>query len=66
MAWPGVVTVGTRAVRFGRSSITFEQAIFQNNACAAVSSNVIVRIDRLTRKSAPLPEDVVARFNDLV
>lgn len=66
LAWPGVVTVGTRAVRFGRSSITFEQAIFQNSACAAVSSNVIVRIDRLTRKSAPLPEDVVARFNDLV
>lgn len=66
LAWPGAVTIGTRAVKFGRSSITFEQAIFQNNACAAVSSNVMVRIDRLTRKSAPLPENVVASFNDLV
>ena len=44
--WPGEVGVGTRVARIGRSSMTLEQAIYQNGVCAATAENVIVRWTR--------------------
>ena len=66
LGWPGTVDIGTRVVRLGRSSIVCEQAIFQNGVCAAISSNVMVMIDVVTRKSAALPDEVAAVFTDLM
>lgn len=66
LTWPGMVEIGSRIAKFGRSSIIFEQAIFQHGKCASVSTNVMVMIDAATRKSAPLPETVVEAFADLV
>jgi acyl-CoA thioester hydrolase len=66
LGWPGTVEIGTRVAKLGRSSIVFEQAIFQNDVCAAVSSNVMVMIDAVTRKSAALPDDVAGAFADLM
>jgi acyl-CoA thioester hydrolase len=66
LGWPGTVEIGTRVVRLGRSSIVCEQAIFQNGVCAAISSNVMVMIDVVTRKSAALPDEVAAVFTDLM
>ena len=65
LGWPGTVEIGTRIARLGRSSIVFEQAIFQNGICAAVSTNVMVMIDVVTRKSAALPEDVAGALSHL-
>ena len=66
LGWPGTVDIGTRVVRLGRSSIVCEQAIFQNGVCAAISSNVMVMIDVVTRKSAALPDEVAVVFTDLM
>ena len=66
LGWPGTVDIGTRVVRLGRSSIVCEQAIFQNGVCAAISSNVMVMIDVVTRKSAALQDEVAAVFTDLM
>ena len=66
LAWPGIVEIGTRVVKLGRSSIVCEQAIFQHGVCAALSTNVMVMIDAETRKSAPLPDHVASVFTDLM
>ena len=66
LGWPGMVEIGTRVARSGRSSIVCEQAIFQNGVCAAVSTNVMVMIDVETRKSAALPDEVALVFGDLM
>ena len=65
MHWPGEVTVGTATIRIGRSSYTFLQAIFQDGQCAATANATMVMIDATTRKARPLPEDVVARLEQL-
>lgn len=66
LKWPGTVDIGSRIKKIGRSSIVFEQAIFQGGKCASVSTSVIVMIDAVTRRSAALPEDVVGVFADLM
>lgn len=65
MHWPGEVTIGTATTRIGRSSYTFLQAIFQDGHCTATADATIVMIDSTTRKSRPLPEEVVARLEAL-
>ena len=66
LTWPGTVEIGSRVKKIGRSSIVFEQAIFQAGKCASVSTNVMVMIDANTRRSAALPETVVEAFGDLL
>lgn len=65
MRWPGEVTVGTRIARVGRSSFTFEQALFQEGEPTAHSESVIVQIDDATRKSTPLSDAAVERLSAL-
>lgn len=52
--WPGTVDIGTRVARVGRSSVTMEQAIFQEGRCVATGESVIVQVDDATRTSRPL------------
>ena len=66
LGWPGTVEIGTSIAKLGRSSIVFEQALFQNAVCVAISSNVMVMIDAATRKSAALTDDLAGAFADLV
>jgi len=66
LGWPGTVEIGNSIAKLGRSSIVFEQALFQNAVCVAISSNVIVMIDAATRKSAALTDDLAGAFADLV
>ncbi len=63
--WPGNVEIGTGVAEFGRSSFTFLQAIFHDGACAATGRATMVMIDEATRRSRPLPEEVVARLERL-
>jgi acyl-CoA thioester hydrolase len=65
MHWPGSVEIGTGVERIGRSSYTFLQTIFHEGACAATGIATMVMIDAATRKARPLPEDVVARLEQL-
>ncbi|ALV28728.1 acyl-CoA thioesterase [Pannonibacter phragmitetus] len=62
VTWPGTVVTGTRVKAVGRSSITLEQALFQNGACVARAVSVVVQMDEATRKSRPLSQQTAARF----
>lgn len=66
LSWPGEVVIGTRIKKLGRSSIVSEQVIFQNEVCAARSTNVMVMIDAVTRQSAALPSEAHQALADLV
>ncbi|MGA7974751.1 MAG: thioesterase family protein [Pseudolabrys sp.] len=63
--WPGEAHIGTRVQKVGRSSLTLEQAIFQNGICAATAETVIVLMDETTRKSRPLSAAAVDRLTEL-
>ncbi|MFN4009674.1 MAG: acyl-CoA thioesterase [Pannonibacter sp.] len=64
--WPGEVAIGTRVLRIGTSSVTLEQAVFQNDVCAARAVSVIVQMDEATRKSRPLSQAALAQLRQLV
>lgn len=61
--WPGTVSIGTRVAAIGRSSVTFEQAIFQDERCAATAETVVVLMDEATRRSRPLPQETIDRLS---
>ena len=63
--WPGEIWIGTRVAQIGRSSVTFEQAIFQNATLGGTAESVIVQIDRETRKSSPWTEEQIKAFEAL-
>lgn len=62
LLWPGTVEIGTRVVKIGNSSVTYEQALFQNGKLAATSESVVVQTNDVTRKSQPLSDAARARF----
>ena len=64
--WPGRVDIGTRLSKIGRSSMTFEQALFQNGQLKASAKTVIVQVNETTRRSEPLSTDAVERLSRLV
>jgi acyl-CoA thioester hydrolase len=63
--WPGEVTIGTGTTHVGRSSYSFLQAVFHNGECAGTANATMVMIDAATRKSRPLPDNVVQRLEQL-
>ena len=65
LKWPGRVWIGTRVAQIGRSSVTFEQAIFQDGRCAGTGESVVVQIDRATRKSSPWTDAQIKAFEAL-
>ena len=54
--WPGTVEIGTRVTRVGRSSVTMDQAVFQNGRLCAKAETVVVHFDQATRKSHAFSE----------
>jgi acyl-CoA thioester hydrolase len=63
--WPGSVAVGTGVREIGRSSVTFEQAIYQDGRCVADAEAVIVQIDGQSRKPRPLTDATKAKLETL-
>lgn len=63
--WPGEVTVGSRVEKVGRSSVGFEQAIFQHGECRVVSRSTIVQIDSRLKAAAELTPAAHAHFAPL-
>lgn len=61
--WPGCVDIGTSVSKIGRSSITLEQALFQNRQMKATAKTVIVQMNETTRRSEPLSNDAIKRLN---
>jgi acyl-CoA thioester hydrolase len=58
--WPGEVEIGTRIVTVGRSSLRFEQAIFQHGYCIATAETIVVLTDVNTRRSRPFSDEARA------
>lgn len=63
--WPGDVHIGTRVARVGRSSVTLEQGVFQNESLVALAETVIVLMDDETRRSRPLKPETAERLGQL-
>jgi acyl-CoA thioester hydrolase len=63
--WPGRVDIGTKVESVGRSSMTLEQAIFQNGRCVATAKTVIVQMNESTRRSHPLDQAAIDYLNSL-
>jgi acyl-CoA thioester hydrolase len=66
LRWPGSVEIGTAVADIGRSSYRFAHAIFHEGECAATGCTTMVLIDRETRRSRPLPPELIARLRTLL
>ena len=62
LRWPGTIEMGLGVARFGRTSVTFDQAVFSDGKCVASAQAVTVLIDESTRQPTPLTEEILANF----
>ncbi|MGH6777675.1 MAG: acyl-CoA thioesterase [Bradyrhizobium sp.] len=62
LRWPGQIEMGLGVVRFGRTSVTFEQVIFSEGKCVASAQATTVLIDEATRKPTPLTAEIMGNF----
>jgi acyl-CoA thioester hydrolase len=62
MHWPGHVEIGSAISRVGTSSIGIDQALFVDGVCVATAENVLVLVDKATRKPKPFPAEQAARI----
>ncbi len=62
IAFPDRVAAGLRVAHVGRSSVRYEIGLFRNDDDDAAASGhfVHVYVDRVTRRTTPVPEDVRA------
>ncbi len=60
--WPGAIELGLGVVKFGRTSVTFDQVVFSQGRCVASAQAVTVLIDETTRKPVPLTDEVRANL----
>ncbi|MGJ4994809.1 acyl-CoA thioesterase [Bradyrhizobium sp. HKCCYLS3077] len=60
LRWPGTIELGLGVVKLGRTSVTCEQVVFSDGRCVASATAVMVLIDEVTRKPAPLTPQVMA------
>ncbi|WP_316179094.1 MULTISPECIES: thioesterase family protein [unclassified Bradyrhizobium] len=66
LRWPGMIELGLRVVRLGRTSVTCEQVVFSDGRCVASATAVMVLIDEATRKPAPLTPKLIAALQQWV
>ena len=62
LRWPGGIEMGLGLVKFGRTSVTFDQVVFSNGKCVASAQSVSVLIDEVSHKPMPLTAEIVAAF----
>ena len=55
MHWPGMVSIGTRIARIGRTSLTLLQALFMDDRCVAIAQSVVALMDTTTRRATLIP-----------
>jgi len=58
--YPAEIEIGSRLLRIGRSSFDVENAVFHGVSCAATSRTVLGAIDRQSRRSRSLPNEMRA------
>ena len=62
LRWPGTIEMGLGVMKFGRTSVTFDQVVFSEGKCAASAQSVSVLIDNATRKPTALTKGIVAAY----
>src|SRR2546421_1276147 len=62
LRWPGTIEMGLGLVKFGRTSVTFDQVVFSEGICVASARSVSVLLDEATRKPKALTSDILANF----
>ena len=62
LRWPGTIETGLGLVKFGRTSVTFDQVVFSNGKCVASAQSVSVLINETSHKPMPLTEEVIAKL----
>ena len=62
LRWPGTIEMGLGLVKFGRTSVTFDQVVFSASKCVASAQSVSVFIDAASHKPMPLTPEIVAAF----
>ena len=60
--WPGQIELGLGVAKFGRTSVTFDQAVFSEGRCIASAQAVTVLIDEVNRRPTPLTPEIKANF----
>lgn len=65
ITWPGSVDIGTRVLRIGTSSVTFDQSLFQDGRRVAAAETVIVQLDGATRRPRPISPSSRDRLAEL-
>ena len=68
VAFPQAITAGLRVAHLGRSSVRYEVGIFADDAPVSNAAGhfVHVIVDRVTRKSVPLPDNLKAALHALM
>jgi acyl-CoA thioester hydrolase len=54
--------MGLGVVKFGRTSVTFDQVVFSEGKCVASAQSVSVLLDEVTRKPTALTPEILASF----
>jgi acyl-CoA thioester hydrolase len=62
MQWPGNVETGIGVTELGRTSATFQQAIFFEGECVATARAINVLIDWTSRRPVAIPDEVRKNF----
>ena len=62
LRWPAGIEMGLGLVKFGRTSVTFDQVVFSDGKCVASAKSVSVLIDAVSHKPRPLTPGIVAAF----
>jgi acyl-CoA thioester hydrolase len=60
--WPNEIEMGLAVVKFGRTSVTFDQVVFSGGKCVASAQSVSVLIDAQSHKPMPLTAEIVKAF----
>jgi acyl-CoA thioester hydrolase len=62
LRWPGRIELGLAVASFGRTSVTFDQAVFSEGKCVASARAVSVLIDEKSRNPTPLTAEIIENF----
>ena len=62
LRWPGTIEMGLGVVKFGRTSVTFDQVVFSGGICVASARSVSVLLDEATHKPTALTADILKSF----
>ena len=62
LRWPGTIEMGLGLIKFGRTSVTFDQVVFSGGKCVASAQSTSVLIEEVSHKPTPLTSEIVAAF----